>query len=117
MRHACPGRGSLLNLAPLAENVIWKFRESLEKHHHETSSKVEISFSCGIVEFDPEKQAAIEHMLAMKRFLDLDWRDKDVSAQIPFSSPVPVAARGTRPATAGLCRSRLPAVRFPRPPM
>lgn len=50
--------------APLAEDVIRKFRASLEKHRHETSSKYEISFSYGIVEFDPEKPAAIERMLA-----------------------------------------------------
>lgn len=50
--------------APLAENVILKFRESLEKHCHDIGSKYDISFSCGIVEFDPEKPASIERMLA-----------------------------------------------------
>ena len=50
--------------AQLAENVIRKFRESVEKHRHEISGKYEISFSYGIVEFDPEKPATIEHMLA-----------------------------------------------------
>jgi diguanylate cyclase (GGDEF)-like protein len=50
--------------APLAENVILKFRESLEKHCHDIGSKYDISFSCGIVEFGPEKPASIERMLA-----------------------------------------------------
>jgi diguanylate cyclase (GGDEF)-like protein len=50
--------------APLAADVIRKFKESLEKHRHETSSKYGISFSYGIVEFDPEKPTAIERMLA-----------------------------------------------------
>jgi diguanylate cyclase (GGDEF)-like protein len=46
-----------------AECVIEKFSHSLKKYYQEANRGYEVSFSYGIVEFDPEKHCAIEELL------------------------------------------------------
>ena len=48
----------------LAENIIARFSQSLEKYNQEANRGYDISFSCGIVEFNPEKHQTIEALLA-----------------------------------------------------
>jgi diguanylate cyclase (GGDEF)-like protein len=47
-----------------AENVVARFRQSLQKVLQETHCRYEIAFSHGIVEFDPERHDTIEALLA-----------------------------------------------------
>ena len=47
-----------------AENIVAKLRQSVEKYNQEAKRGYEISFSHGIVEFNPEKQRTIDAMLA-----------------------------------------------------
>jgi diguanylate cyclase (GGDEF)-like protein len=48
-----------------AEDVIEKFRHSLKKYNQEENRGYDVSFSYGIVEFNPEKNCAIEELLAV----------------------------------------------------
>ncbi len=48
-----------------AENVIKKFSHLLKKFNKEANRGYDISFSYGIVEFNPEKHCAIEELLAV----------------------------------------------------
>ena len=48
-----------------AEYVIEKFSHSLKKHNQEGNRGYDVSFSYGIVEFNPEKHCAIEVLLAV----------------------------------------------------
>jgi PleD family two-component response regulator len=48
----------------LAENVISKFRRSLEKCNREANRGYDIAFSHGIVEFKPGLHRTIEKLLA-----------------------------------------------------
>jgi diguanylate cyclase (GGDEF)-like protein len=47
-----------------AENVAARFRHSLQKAHQEANHQYEIAFSNGIVDFNPERHATIESLLA-----------------------------------------------------
>jgi diguanylate cyclase (GGDEF)-like protein len=48
----------------LAEDTIEKFRHSLEKYNQEANRGYDISFSHGIVEFNPDKHHTVEALLA-----------------------------------------------------
>ena len=50
---------------PQAEDVIEKFRHSLKRYNQEENRGYDVSFSYGIVEFNPEKHCAIEELLAV----------------------------------------------------
>lgn len=47
-----------------AENIVAKLRQSVEKYNQEEKRGYEISFSHGIVEFNPEKHRTIDAILA-----------------------------------------------------
>ena len=46
-----------------AEEIVAKFRQSLEKYNQDANRGYDISFSYGIVEYSPEKHPAIETLL------------------------------------------------------
>jgi diguanylate cyclase (GGDEF)-like protein len=48
----------------LAETVIERFRQSLEKHNQETRRGYDISFSYGIVDYDPDTHQTVDALLA-----------------------------------------------------
>ena len=50
---------------PQAEDVIEKFRHSLKRYNQEENRGYDVSFSYGIVEFNPEKHCAIEELLTV----------------------------------------------------
>ncbi len=47
-----------------AEDITARFRKSLEKHNQEANRGYDISFSYGVVEFNPKKHSTIETLLA-----------------------------------------------------
>ena len=48
-----------------AEYIIERFSHSLKKYNQEANRGYDVSFSYGIVEFNPEKHCAIEGLLAV----------------------------------------------------
>jgi len=47
-----------------AENIVARLRQSVEKYNQEAKRRYDITFSHGIVEFNPERQHTIKTMLA-----------------------------------------------------
>ena len=63
----------MTNAGVLAEDIIERARQLLEKYYQQAIRGYDILFSYGIVEFDPDKRDSIEALLADGR--------ADVSAQ------------------------------------
>ncbi len=66
-----------------AESVIARFRRSLEEYNQETNRGYDISFSYGVVEFDPHRHHTLEALLAAGDSLmyERKQRGSDLSGQ------------------------------------
>jgi len=59
-----------------AEEIFIRFRQSLEKYNKESEHGYDISFSYGVVDFDPNKHMSIEALLDDGDSLMYEWKKK-----------------------------------------
>lgn len=62
--------------------IIPRFQQSLEKYNRETNRGYDISFSYGIVEFDPEKPRTIKELLADADYLMYELKREKLASPV-----------------------------------